>query len=60
MQRVGPRHQPDPASSCLRGGQQSAYVVFEVWKVAVERPRVRIHQEEEVQLDSYARLQHDG
>jgi hypothetical protein len=22
MRRVGPRHQPDPASSCLRWGQQ--------------------------------------
>jgi len=24
MRRVGPRHQPDAASSCLRWGQQSA------------------------------------
>jgi putative transposase len=58
--RVGPRHQPDPASSCLRWGQQSGYVVFAGQKVAVERPRVRTRQGEEVQLDSYARLQHDG
>jgi putative transposase len=60
MRRVGPRHQPDPASSCLRWGQQSGYVVFAGQKVAVERPRVRTRQGEEVQLDSYARLQHDG
>jgi transposase-like protein len=60
MRRVGPRHQPDPASSCLRWGQQPGYVVFAGQKVAVERPRVRTRQGEEVQLDSYARLQHDG
>jgi transposase-like protein len=58
--RVGPRHQPDPASSCLRWGQQSGYVVFAGQKVAVERPRVRTRHGAEVQLDSYARLQHDG
>src|ERR1700688_3556294 len=56
----GPRPHPDPASSCLRWGQQSGYVVFAGQKVAVERPRVRTRQGEEVQLDSYARLQHDG
>ncbi len=60
MRRVGPRHQPDAASSCLRWGQQSGYVVFAGQKVAVQRPRVRTRQGEEVQLDSYARLQHDG
>ena len=58
--RVGPRHQPDPGSSCLRWGQQPGYVVFAGQKVAVERPRVRTRQGEEVALDSYARLQHDG
>jgi putative transposase len=58
--RVGPRHQPDPGSSCLRWGQQPGYVVFAGQKVAVERPRVRTRQGEEVSLDSYARLQHDG
>jgi hypothetical protein len=58
--RAGPRHQPDPASSYLRWGQQPGYVVFAGQKVAVERPRVRTRQGEEVQLDSYARLQHDG
>ena len=60
MRRVGPRHQPDAASSCLRWGQQSGYVVFAGQKVGVQRPRVRTRQGEEVQLDSYARLQHDG
>src|ERR1700681_4389824 len=60
MRRVGPRHQPDPASSCLRWGQQPGYVVFAGNKVAVKLPRVRTRHGEEVQLDSYARLQHDG
>src|SRR5487761_73361 len=60
MRRVGPRHQPDPASDCLRWGQQPGYVVFAGQKVAVERPRVRTRHGEEVPLDSYARLQHDG
>jgi len=58
--RVGPRHQPDPGSSCLRWGRQPGYVVFAGQKVAVERPRVRTRHGEEVPLDSYARLQHDG
>ena len=60
MRRVGPRHQPGPGSSCLRWGQQSGYVVFAGQKVGVQRPRVRTRHGEEVQLDSYARLQHDG
>jgi putative transposase len=58
--RVGPRHQPDPASSCLRWGRQPGYVVFAGQKVAVERPRVRTRKGEEVPLDSYERLQEDG
>src|ERR1700682_5385132 len=60
MRRVGPRHQPDPASSRVLGGQEPCYVGFAGQKVAVERPRVRPRHGEEVQLDSYARLQHDG
>ncbi len=28
MRQVGPRHRPNAASSCLRWGQQSGYVVF--------------------------------
>ena len=58
--RVGPRYQPDPASSCVRWGQQPGYVLFAGQKVAVERPRVRTRKGQEVPLDSYARLQHDG
>jgi putative transposase len=58
--RVGPRHHPDGASSCVRWGQQPGYVVFAGQKVTVERPRVRTREGQEVQLDSYARLQHDG
>ena len=58
--RVGPRYQPDPASRCVRWGQQPGYVVFAGQKVAVERPRVRVRKGQEVALDSYTRLQHDG
>ena len=58
--RVGPRHRPEAASSCVRWGQQPGYVVFGGQKVAVERPRVRTREGQEVGLDSYARLQHDG
>ena len=58
--RVGPRYQPDAASDCRRWGQQPGYVVFGGQKVAVKRPRVRTRQGEEVPLESYARLQHDG
>jgi putative transposase len=35
-------------------------VVFSGQKVAVTQPRVRTREGEEVALDSYARLQHDG
>lgn len=58
--RVGPRHQPDAASSCVRWGQQPGYVMFSGRKVSVTRPRVRTRAGQEVELDSYARLQHDG
>ncbi|MGH9782135.1 MAG: IS256 family transposase [Candidatus Acidiferrales bacterium] len=58
--RVGPRYQPDAESSCVRWGQQPGYVVFAGQKVAVDRPRVRTRKGEEVSLDSYERLQHDG
>lgn len=60
LRRVGPRHQPDPASRCLRWGQQPGYVVFAGQKVAVEHPRVRTRHGEEVPLENYQRLQHDG
>lgn len=58
--RVGPPHRPDAASSAVRWGRQPGYVVFGGQKVGVERPRVRTREGEEVALDSYARLQHDG
>lgn len=58
--RVGPPHRPDPASSCVRWGRQPGYVVFGGQKVPIPRPRVRTRGDEEVTLDSYARLQHDG
>jgi putative transposase len=58
--RVGPRHRPDVESGCVRWGQQPGYVVFGGQKVAVERPRVRTREGAEVELNSYARLQHDG
>lgn len=37
--RVGPRQQPDGASSCVRWGHQPCYVVFAKQKVTVEHPR---------------------
>lgn len=58
--RVGPRYQPAEKSGCVRWGQQPGYVVFSGQKVAVERPRVRTREGQEVLLDNYARLQHDG
>ena len=60
LRRVGPRHHPGGESGCVRWGQQPGYVVFGGQKVAVERPRVRTRKGREVELDSYARLQHDG
>ena len=58
--RVGPPHRPDPASNCVRWGGQPGYVVFGGQRVSIPRPRVRSREGEEVALDSYARLQHDG
>jgi putative transposase len=58
--RVGPPHRPDPASRCVRWGRQPGYVVFGGQRVSIPRPRVRTREGEEVALDSYARLQHDG
>jgi len=58
--RVGPPHRPGPTSGAVRWGHQSGYVMFGGQKVAVERPRVRTREGQEVELDSYARLQHDG
>jgi len=58
--RVGPRYRPSGEEGCLRWGQQPGYVVFAGQKVAVDRPRVRTREGEEIELESYARLQHDG
>jgi putative transposase len=58
--RVGPRYRPSGEEGCLRWGQQPGYVVFAGQKVAVDRPRVRTREGEEVELESYTRLQHDG
>lgn len=58
--RVGPSHRPDPASGSVRWGRQAGYVVFGGQKVALERPRVRTRSGQEVELDSYRRLQQDG
>ena len=44
----------------MRWGQQPGYVVFGGQKVPVTRPRVPTREGQEVDLDSYARLQHDG
>jgi len=58
--RVGPRHHPDAESPGVRWGQQPGYVVFSGQKVPVTRPRVRTREGQEVELENYARLQHDG
>lgn len=58
--RVGPPHRPDPASAALRWGRQPGYVVYGGQKVGIERPRVRTRDGEEVELDSYGKLQQDG
>jgi transposase-like protein len=58
--RVGPPHRPGPESGAVRWGRQPGYVIFSGRKVAVTRPRVRTREGQEVELDSYARLQHDG
>jgi putative transposase len=58
--RVGPRYRPASEGSCLRWGQQPGYVIFAGQKVPVNRPRVRTREGQEVELESYARLQHDG
>lgn len=58
--RVGPPHRPDPTCGAVRWGRQPGYVVFGGQKVSIPRPRVRLREGEEVSLDTYARLQHDG
>jgi len=58
--RVGPRHHPEAASGYVRWGQQPGYVNFCGQKVHIHRPRVRTREGREVELESYARMQHDG
>jgi transposase-like protein len=58
--RVGPRYQPASEGGCLRWGQQPGYVVFAGQKVPVNRPRVRTREGQELELETYTRLQHDG
>ena len=58
--RVGPPHRPDPSAGCVRWGKQPGYVVFAGQKVALERPRVRTREGQEVELESYRQLQQDG
>ncbi len=59
-QRVGPPHRPHPAAGAVRWGRQPGYVVFGGQKIPLERPRVRTRRGEEVELESYAKLQQDG
>jgi transposase-like protein len=59
-QRVGPWHHPGPTAGAVRWGRQPGYVIFSGRKVGVTRPRVRTREGQEVDLDSYVRLQHDG
>ena len=58
--RVGPLYRPDPAGGARRWGRQPGYVVFGGQKIPLERPRVRTRWGEEVELDSYRRLQQEG
>ena len=60
IRRVGPAHRPNPSAGCVRWGKQPGYMVFAGRKVPLERPRVRTREGQEVELDSYRQLQHDG
>ena len=59
-QRVGPPYQPAPGGANRRWGRQPGYVVFGGQKIALDRPRVRTREGEEVELENYRRLQQDG
>ncbi len=59
-QRVGPPHRPNPATGAVRWGRQPGYVIFGGQKVPLARPRVRTRTGEEVELESYGKLQQDG
>lgn len=58
--RVGPAHRPDATSPAVRWGRQGGYVIFGGQKVAIEHPRVRRREGQEVPLETYQRLQQDG
>ena len=58
--RLGPPHRPDPAAGAVRWGRQPGYVVFGGQKIPLRRPRVRTRSGEEVELQSYGKLQQDG
>lgn len=59
-QKVGPPYHPDATAEAVRWGRQPGYVIFGGQKVALERPRVRTRQGEEVELENYGKLQRDG
>src|SRR3972149_2575413 len=56
----GPPYRPAPASGRFRWGRQPGYVVFGGQKIPLERPRVRTREGQEVELENYRKLQHDG
>jgi putative transposase len=58
--RVGPAHRPDSTSRAVRWGRQGGYVIFGGQKVAIQHPRVRLREGQEIPLESYQRLQQDG
>ncbi len=60
QRRVGPPYQPEPSGAKVRWGRQPGYVIFGGQKIALERPRVRTRQGQEVALENYRRLQQDG
>ena len=59
-QRVGPPHRPDPGAEARRWGRQPGYVIFGGQKIPLARPRVRTRRGQEVELESYGKLQQDG
>lgn len=58
--RVGPPHRPHPAAGARRWGRQPGYVVYGGQKLGIARPRVRTRDGEEVELETYGKLQQDG
>lgn len=58
--RVGPLHRPEATARALRWGRQGGYVIFGGQKVAIDHPRMRTREGQEVPLETYQRLQQDG